>query len=502
MLVEPEVHLRSLNINDWHALEPAMRAEAAQQGYEPLDPGRIPQLIESFPDGQLCIEIKGTPVGVAICAVTAYDKAVASKTSDDIFKNIGTSSSRDGDVLLGITAFVLPEHRGQRLGRRLYDARKELCESMNLRGILEGARIDPSDENATSIPPQQYIERVRRQEISDPVLAFQLNNGLSAKKPLKGSFSFLLEWTNIYYEAKPSLIGGRPSVIRIGLVQWQMRRVSGLEELISVAEYFVDSISGYRSDFIVFPEFFNAALMAPFNEQPTPTAIRSLASFTEPIIERFKEFAVSYNVNIIAGSMPLEIGNSLYNVSHLCRRDGTVEYQEKIHITPSEVASWGIRGGDQMKVFDTDSGRIAIQICYDVEFPELARQCARQGVELILVPFLTDTQNGYLRVRRCAQARAIENECFVAIAGSVGNLPKVHNMDVHYAQSAVFSPSDFAFPVDAIVSEATPNTEMTVIADVNLDLLKELHAEGSVRNLKDRRTDLYDLQWKGSTTTD
>jgi predicted amidohydrolase len=117
-------------------------------------------------------------------------------------------------------------------------------------------------------------------------------------------------------------------------------------------------------------------------------------------------------------------------------------------------------------------------------------------MEILFVPFVTDTQNGYNRVRLCSQARAIENECFVAIAGGVGNLPKVNNMDIQYAQSAVFSPSDFAFPTNAIVSEATPNTEMTVIADVNLDLLKELHANGSVRNLKDRRLDLYSLKWR------
>jgi len=141
------------------------------------------------------------------------------------------------------------------------------------------------------------------------------------------------------------------------------------------------------------------------------------------------------------------------------------------------------------------NGKVGILICYDVEFPEVGRIMAEQGLEILFVPFLTDTQNGYNRVRHCAQARAIENECYVAIAGSVGNLPRVNNMDIQYAQSAVFSPSDFSFPTNTIVSEATPNTEMTLIVDVNLDLLKELHLNGSVRNLKDRRTDLYTLRW-------
>jgi len=191
--------------------------------------------------------------------------------------------------------------------------------------------------------------------------------------------------------------------------------------------------------------------------------------------------------------MPYMIDEKLYNVGYLCRRNGTWEQYEKIHITPNELSYWGLSGGNKLKVFETDAGKIGVQICYDIEFPELSRIMSDQGVQLIFVPFLTDTQNGYTRVRRCAQARAIENECYVAIAGSVGNLPKVNNMDIQYAQSAVFTPSDFAFPTNGVKAEATPNTEMTLIVDVDLDLLKELHSHGAVTNLRNRRLDFYNL---------
>jgi predicted amidohydrolase len=156
-----------------------------------------------------------------------------------------------------------------------------------------------------------------------------------------------------------------------------------------------------------------------------------------------------------------------------------------------------MEGGNELKLFDTDFGRIGILICYDVEFPELARLLSEKEMQILLVPFWTDTKNGYLRVRRCAQARAIENECYVAIAGSTGNLPKVDNVDIQYGQSAVFSPSDFAFPHDAIMAETTPNTEMTLIVDVDLEKLQELQNEGSVRNYLDRRRDLYQIKWTG-----
>ena len=228
-------------------------------------------------------------------------------------------------------------------------------------------------------------------------------------------------------------------------------------------------------------------------------AIRSMSAFTEPIKTKMMELAVSYNINVIAGSMPLYDDGKLYNVSYLCRRDGTVDEQYKLHVTPDEASYWGMRGGDKLRCFDTDFGKIGILICYDVEFPELSRMLSDEGMKILFVPFWTDTKNAYQRVRLCAQARAIENECYVAITGSVGNLPRVENMDIQYSQSAVFSPSDFAFPHDAIVAEATPNTEMTLIADLDLDLLKDLNTSGAVRNLRDRRKDLYSVSWTKKT---
>jgi predicted amidohydrolase len=175
-----------------------------------------------------------------------------------------------------------------------------------------------------------------------------------------------------------------------------------------------------------------------------------------------------------------------------------VDSQAKLHITPHERRDWVIDGGDKLQVFDTDAGRIGILICYDVEFPELSRLLAKQGMDILFVPFWTDTKNGFLRVQRCAQARAIENECYVCIAGSVGNLPQVHNVDIQYAQSAVYSPSDFAFPHDAVIAESTPNTEMALVADLDLDKLVQVRHEGSVTNARDQRSDLYEVIWLGN----
>jgi predicted amidohydrolase len=236
--------------------------------------------------------------------------------------------------------------------------------------------------------------------------------------------------------------------------------------------------------------------MAKDNHLSTPEAIRELAKHTKAIVDKFSEFSISYNINIISGSMPEMIGGRLYNVGYLCRRDGTMERYEKLHVTPDEAKVWGMQGGSKIEAFDTDCGKIGVLICYDSEFPELSRLLADEGMDILFVPFLTDTQNGYSRVRHCSQARAIENECYVAIAGSVGNLPNVENMDIQFAQSMVFTPCDFSFPTNGIKAEATPNTEMILIADVDIDLLRELNQFGAVRNLRDRRKDLFELRKK------
>ncbi|MEX0987484.1 MAG: carbon-nitrogen hydrolase family protein [Bacteroidales bacterium] len=461
-------------------------------------------LTSLFPEGQVVIRVNGEFAGCALSIIVEYGNfdnrhSYREVTGDFTFN----THDAEGDFLYGIDIFIRPKFRGLRLGRRLYDYRKELCERLNLKGIVFGGRIPNYHKYAGDMTPKEYIQKVRVKEIHDPVLDFQLSNDFHPARIITGylegdkesnEYAVLLEWNNIYYEKPQKKASLTKKVIRLGLIQWQMRSYKNTEELMQQAEFFVDAVSGYRSDFALFPEFFNAPLMAENNHLQESEAIRELSKHTDTLVKKFAELAISYNINIITGSMPELVDNKLYNAGYLCKRDGTIDRFEKIHVTPDEVKVWGMQGGSKIRSFDTDCGRVGVLICYDIEFPEMSRLLADEGVDLLFVPFLTDTQNGYSRVRNCARARAIENECYVAIAGSVGNLPKVHNMDIQYAQSMVFTPCDFSFPANGIKAEATPNTEMILIADVDIGLLRELHQFGSVRNLKDRRSDLYDLR--------
>ena len=498
------VELKLLTFKDYSELKSVMINSYHTMPDSYWEKNEIKSLLKVFPDGQVIITVNGQIAGCALSIIVDYKKFEGRHTYKQITGNYTFSThDNDGDTLYGLDVFVKPEFRGLRLGRRLYEYRKQLCERLNLQGIIFGGRIPNYHKYSPEITPKEYIEKVRSKEINDPVLNFQLSNEFYPIKIMKGyldgdkasgDYAVLLKWHNIYYENPASKAKFVKKVVRLGLVQWQMRQYGDLKALMQQVEFFVDSLSAYKSDFALFPEFFNAPLMTAYNHLSESEAIRKLSESTEELVQEFSKLAVSYNINIITGSMPELVDNVLYNTGYLCRRDGSVESFEKLHITPNEEKFWGIKGGNKLQTYDTDCGKIGVLICYDVEFPELSRLLADEGMKILFVPYLTDTQNAYSRVRYCAQARAIENECYVAIAGSVGNLPNVHNMDIQYAQSMVFTPCDFAFPTNGIRSEATPNTEMILIADVDIDLLNELHDYGSVKNLKDRRNDLYVLK--------
>lgn len=500
------IELSFLKIEEYQALKEAMIQSYPTMPNSIWQEHHIRSLIEQFPEGQVVIKVNNEIAGSALSLIVNHDEFDAHHTYRQITGEYTFNTHRsDGDTLYGIDVFIKPEFRGLRLGRRLYDYRKELCEQLNLKGVAFGGRIPNYHTYADKLTPKQYIDKVRRREIHDPVLNFQISNDFHPSKILKNylegddaskDYAVLLEWDNIYYEKPGKTPVTTKKIVRLGLIQWQMRPYKNLEDLMVQVEFFVDAVSNYRSDFALFPEFFNAPLMAENNHLSESEAIRELAKHTEIIVEKFLELAISYNINIITGSMPEMKDGRLYNAGYLCKRDGSVERYEKLHVTPDEVRVWGMQGGSQLRSFDTDCGKIGILICYDSEFPELSRILADEGMDILFVPFLTDTQNGFSRVRNCALARAIENECYVAIAGSVGNLPKVHNMDIQFAQSMVLTPCDFSFPANGVKAEATPNTEMILIADVDIDLLRELNQFGSVRNLRDRRKDLYELKKK------
>lgn len=408
-----KVEVRNLQMDDY-----AQLAQSFTRVYADKDVfwtrEQIKTLITIFPEGQIVIVVDDKIVGCALSIIVDYDMVKGDHTYAKVTGNeTFNTHNPKGNILYGIEVFIHPDYRGLRLARRMYEYRKELCEKLNLKAIMFGGRIPNYYKYADTMRPKEYIEKVRSREIYDPVLTFQLSNDFHVRRVMRNYLpndeeskhcATLLQWDNIYYQPPTDSYVDKKTTVRVGLVQWQMRSYQTLDDVFEQVEFFIDAVSGYKSDFVLFPEYFNAPLMAKFNHMGEAQSIRALAQYTEEIRDRFINLAIKHNINIITGSMPYVKAedNGLYNVGFLCRRDGSYEMYEKVHVTPDEVKSWGLSGGRMVKTFDTDCAKIGVLICYDVEFPELSRLMADQGMQILFVPFLTDTQNGYSRVRVCA----------------------------------------------------------------------------------------------------
>jgi predicted amidohydrolase/GNAT superfamily N-acetyltransferase len=503
---EKKVRLRRFALEDYDALV-AMQKRCFP-GMMHWTRGQIESQIALFPEGQLCIEYEGRLVASSSSLIVDYDqyeewhdwKLIA---DGGFIRN----HTYDGDTLYGIEIMVDPEYRGMHLARRLYDARKELCRGLNLARIVIGGRIPGFGAQPEEMTAREYVEKVIERGLYDPVLTTQVANGFVLRalipdyfpsdKASRG-FATHLEWANLGYVRDPQKLRRRVSAVRLCAVQYQMRPISSWDEFCTQCSYFMDAAADSRADFVLFPELITTQLLGLQDEPRPADAVRSLARRTPDYLDFFTRSAVKYNVNVIGGSQFTLEGDRLFNVAYLFRRDGTIEQQPKLHVSANEQRWWGLEPGDQLEIFATDRGKIAILTSYDVTFPELSRVAAARGAQILFVPFTADDRTSYLRTRYCAVARAVENDVFVAISGCTGNLPFVANADVHYAQSGIYTPLDFSFARDGIAAECTPNIETLVMADVDLEVLRRHRYAGTVQPWNDRRDDLYGVLWDGT----
>jgi predicted amidohydrolase/GNAT superfamily N-acetyltransferase len=500
---ENRMTVRRLRIEDFDALAELQRRSFP--GMATWGRDQIESQLRAFPEGQICIEFDGRIVASASSLIVDFDEYEDWHNWKAI-SDAGFIRNHDpeGDTLYGIEIMVDPEYRGLKLSRRLYNARKQIARENNLRQIIIGGRIPGYGKHADEMTASEYVEAVIAKRLFDPVLTVQLANGFSLRGLIPDYFpsdeasrgyATFLEWLNLDHAPDERRRFRAVHSVRLCLVQYMMRRIESFDEFSRQCEFIVDVGSDYKSDFVVFPELFTTQLLSLIEGGDPASAARKLAEYTPRYLELFNELAIRYNVNIVGGSQFAIEGEDLYNISYLFRRDGTIGKQYKIHGTPNEQRWWGVTSGDKVEVFETDRGKVAILLCYDVEFPELARIATAKGARIIFVPYNTDERYAYLRVRHCAQARAIENQVYVAISGCAGVLPFVDNADMHYAQCAVLTPSDFPFARDAVASESMPNIETIVVHDVDLELLRRNRADGTVRPWTDRRRDLYSVKY-------
>jgi len=471
-----------------------------------------------FPQGQLvAVDETGNLLGSASSLIIDWDDYAESARWSTITGH-GTFNTHNplGKTLYGADMCVDPASRRRRVGSQLYEARKKIVKERGLKRLLTGGRIPGYAEVSGKMTPQEYVAEVIRGKRKDPTLSFQLANGFVIldvvpeylEDPESRGFATLLEWLNPEYAASVSLESASPQTytkdiralpelpgphrVRIATLQYLLRPITRFEEFAAHAEFFVRNAVEYRSQFVLFPEYFTMQILSYLREPAPARAVRRLAQLAPDYENLFKRLATENKIYIIAGTHPTIQEGELFNAAHLFTPNGQIFRQKKVHLTSTEKGPYQMSRGHGFYLYHTDHGKIAILVCYDVEFPEAARVLAEAGAQIVFVPSCTDDRQAFCRVRYCSQARASENQIYVAIAGTVGNLPEVPYMATHYGQAAILTPSDYFFARDGIAAEGTVNQEQMVVSDVDLDLLEEQRVNGTVIPLNDLIKDAYD----------
>jgi predicted amidohydrolase len=279
--------------------------------------------------------------------------------------------------------------------------------------------------------------------------------------------------------------------IRVASLQYFIRPVKTFDDFEGQVEALVETAADYKCHLLVFPEYFTVQLLTLGNvKRPILEQVRDLAAQRDRYLELFIRLARKHRLYVVGGTIPvMDDGDNdtVYNESYLFGPSGSVGVQGKLHMTRFETEDWKVSARNKLRVFETDFGRMAIAICYDVEFPEIAREAAKLDAHILAVPSCTDDRQGVLRVKYCAHARAIENQMYVIQSHTVGSIPMVPAVHLNYGQAAILTPSDFPFSRDGILAEGNPNQEMMIIGELNLDTIAQSRTTGTVLPLLDSR---------------
>jgi predicted amidohydrolase/predicted N-acetyltransferase YhbS len=467
--------------------------------------------IAAFPTGQLVAVAGNQVIGYATSLIVQLDDDSPWHNHAEV-TGYGTFSTHDpaGQTLYGADLAVHPDWQGKGVSKLLYQARRTLMKRHNLKQMVAGGRIPGYASLRGQLTAQEYVDKVKAGNLKDSALNAHLRAGYRVEGVHYGylddqeslGYATHLVMPNPDFQPRKRLIAGAPvrrtaRHVRVCATQYDQRRISTFEDFADQIEYFAQSAATYDSHLLLFPEFVTTQLYSTFTRGiALLDAVEQLAALAPRIDRLFRDVAMHHKLYLVGGTTPVRTDKGMRNVAHLYTPSGGTYTQEKLHITPAEREYWGITPGDGIKVFETAIGRLAIVVCYDIEFPELVRMLVEHGVDIILNPFATDERKSYLRVRYCAQARAVENMVYVVMSGNVGGLSHSPSMSINFGQAAICTPSDFAFPMNGIAAEGIVNTQTVVIADLDLGALDIQRQSASVRPLLDRRHDLYELTAK------
>ena len=273
--------------------------------------------------------------------------------------------------------------------------------------------------------------------------------------------------------------------MRLALLQHKIGRHEDIAGWAAAFEARIAEAAGAGAELLALPEYAALdAIAAPAGS--LADELDAGCALHDAIIATMRAAARRHGVWLMGGSLPFRRPDgTVVNHAALLAPDGGVAFQDKCRPTRFEAEQWGMSGGGPPGVFETPWGLIGICVCYDVEFPPLARAQVQAGAWLLLAPACTDTRAGFNRVRLAARARALENQCFVAVATTVGDAPWIAALDENHGYAAVYGPVDRGFPEDGVIARGPLDTPGWLYADLDPARLAAVRQEGAVLNHRD-----------------
>jgi predicted amidohydrolase len=277
--------------------------------------------------------------------------------------------------------------------------------------------------------------------------------------------------------------------IKIATAQYNISFLETWQNYQDKITFWVAEAALQDAKILLFPEYASMELASLFEKavySSLSKQLDALQSLHQDYLDLFQSLAKQYQCYIQAGTFPVRTESGSYrNRAYLFMPSGRFDYQEKLMMTRFENELWQIQSGTEIKCFATEYGKIAINICYDSEFPLLARTQVEAGCVLILVPSCTDTVAGFNRVKIGCQARALENQCYVVQSSLVGDASWSEAVDVNIGAAAIYTPVDYGFPDNGILAMGKFNAVQWVIADICLDDVETVRQQGQVFNHRD-----------------
>ena len=279
------------------------------------------------------------------------------------------------------------------------------------------------------------------------------------------------------------------NVTKVATAQYPVEELADWAVYTAKLKQWVRAAAKEGARLLIFPEYASMELVSLFDDEirgDLRGQLEAMQGLHEKFLDLHAELARECEVYILAGSFPVRIpGGAFRNRAYFFSPDGSMDYQDKMMMTRFEAEDWLIEPGDQLRVFPTSMGTVGIAICYDSEFPLLARSQVESGAEILVVPSCTDTVHGYHRVRIGCQARALESQCYVVHSALVGEVDWSAAIDSNVGRAAVYSPVDKGFPEDGVVSIGDWNQPRWVYGEIDLSKLARVRMDGSVLNHRD-----------------